>query len=70
MSDSATREAHGTGDIRQLIRDVRALLAHDVRINRTQTREILDHVLVVLVDRTELQLVLANVIRNAAGHTS
>jgi two-component system sensor kinase FixL len=52
-------------DIRQLIREVLALLAHDLRLNGIQTREILDEVPVVLVDRIELQQVLVNLIRNA-----
>jgi len=54
--------------VRQLIRKVLALF------NGVQTREILDEVPVVLVDRIELQRVLAYLIRNepaaAAGHAS
>jgi len=52
-------------DIRQLIREVLALLAHDLRLNGVQTRELFDDVPAVLVDRIELQQVMVNLIRNA-----
>jgi signal transduction histidine kinase len=52
-------------DIRQLIREVLALLAHDLRLNGVQTRERFDEVPAVLVDRIELQQVMVNLIRNA-----
>jgi C4-dicarboxylate-specific signal transduction histidine kinase len=52
-------------DIRQLIREVLALLAHDLRLNSVQTREMFDEVPAVMVDRIELQQVMVNLIRNA-----
>ena len=60
--------------VRQLVRKVLALGAHDLWLDGIQTREILDEVLVVLVHRIELQRVLAYLIRNEpavpAGHAS
>jgi two-component system sensor kinase FixL len=52
-------------DIRQLVREVLALLAHDLRLNGVPTRELLGDVPAVLVDRIEMQQVLVNLIRNA-----
>jgi two-component system sensor kinase FixL len=52
-------------DIRELIREVLALLAHDLRLASVRTVETFGDVAPVLVDRIELQQVLVNLIRNA-----
>ena len=48
-----------------LIREVLALLAHELRLNGVTTDATLDDVPPVLVDRIEVQQVLVNLIRNA-----
>jgi C4-dicarboxylate-specific signal transduction histidine kinase len=52
-------------DIRELISEVLALLAHDLRLGNVRTVETFGTVAPVLVDRIELQQVLVNLIRNA-----
>src|SRR5829696_7602786 len=52
-------------DMRELVREVLALLGHDLRLNGVQSREVLDEVPPVVVDRIELQQVMVNLIRNA-----
>jgi signal transduction histidine kinase len=52
-------------DIRQLIDEVLALLAHDLRLNNVETITALNDVPDVIVDRIEMQQVLVNLIRNA-----
>jgi len=52
-------------DIRQLVREVLALVAHDLRLTNIETAEHLEAVPPVSVDRIELQQVLVNLIRNA-----
>jgi len=52
-------------DVGQLIREVLALLAHDLRLNGVRASETLADVPPVVVDRIELQQVLVNLIRNA-----
>src|SRR5262245_48046878 len=52
-------------DVRELIREVLALLAHDLRLENVRTVETFGDVPPVLVDRIELQQVLVNLIRNA-----
>ena len=61
--DVSTRER---ADIRDLIREVLALLEHDLRLANVETRLALAHVPPVTVDRIEIQQVLVNLIRNAA----
>jgi signal transduction histidine kinase len=52
-------------DLRPLIQEVLALVAHDLRLNGIVTNERLDQVPPVLVDPIEVQQVLVNLIRNA-----
>jgi signal transduction histidine kinase len=52
-------------DLRPVIHEVMALLAHDLRLNGITTTESLEDVPAVLVDRIEVQQVLVNLIRNA-----
>jgi signal transduction histidine kinase len=52
-------------DLAPLIREVLALVAHDLRLNGIETTETLEPVPQVLVDRIEVQQVLVNLIRNA-----
>ena len=52
-------------DMRQLVREVLALLAHDMRLNGVRAVEDLAEVPPVVVDRIELQQVLVNLIRNS-----
>src|SRR5579871_2126358 len=61
------REPHREdSDMRQLVRDVLALLDHDLRLCAIQTALELDETApLVRVDRIELQQVLVNLIRNA-----
>jgi len=57
--------ARELSDVRQLVREVLALLSHELRMHGVDTSEALDEVPAVLVDRVELQQVLVNLIRNA-----
>ena len=52
-------------DMARLIREVLALLAHDLRMHGVTTTETLAETPPVLVDRIEIQQVLVNLIRNA-----
>ncbi len=52
-------------DLRPVIREVLALVAHDLRLNGITTEESLAEVPAVFVDRIEVQQVLVNLIRNA-----
>jgi C4-dicarboxylate-specific signal transduction histidine kinase len=52
-------------DLRQLIREVLAMLGNDLRLANVQTTEIYGEMPLVQVDRIELQQVLVNLIRNA-----
>jgi signal transduction histidine kinase len=52
-------------DLRPVIREVLALVAHDLRLNGISTAESLADVPPVYVDRIEVQQVLVNLIRNA-----
>jgi signal transduction histidine kinase len=52
-------------DLRPVIREVLALLAHDLRLNGVATTDALDETAPVMVDRIEVQQVLVNLIRNA-----
>ena len=52
-------------DLKPLVREVLALLAHDLRLGGIETTETLDDVPPVVVDRIEVQQVLVNLIRNA-----
>ena len=52
-------------DLAPLIREVLALIAHDLRLNGITTTEALEPVPPVLADRIEVQQVLVNLIRNA-----
>lgn len=54
-----------TSDMRVLIREVLALLAHDLRMHGVRTIESLDPVPPVVIERIEIQQVLVNLIRNA-----
>jgi two-component system sensor kinase FixL len=58
----ARREAT---DLRPVIREVLALVAHDLRLNGIGIEESLGEVPDVVVDRIEVQQVLVNLIRNA-----
>ena len=53
-------------DVRDLIREVLALLDHELRLANVETRLALGGVPPVNVDRIEIQQVLVNLIRNAA----
>src|SRR6185503_19201838 len=57
--------ARELSDVRRLIREVLALLSHELRMHGVDTSETLDEVPAVLVDRVELQQVLVNLIRHA-----
>jgi signal transduction histidine kinase len=52
-------------DLRPVVREVLALVAHDLRLNGITTEESLADVPAVFVDRIEVQQVLVNLIRNA-----
>jgi C4-dicarboxylate-specific signal transduction histidine kinase len=52
-------------DLAPVIREVLALVAHDLRLNGINTEESLAEVPPVFVDRIEVQQVLVNLIRNA-----
>jgi signal transduction histidine kinase len=52
-------------DLRPVIREVLALLAHDLRLSGVTTTEALPDAPPVLVDRIEIQQVLVNLVRNA-----
>jgi signal transduction histidine kinase len=52
-------------DLQPLIREVLALLAHDLRLNGITTTASLEEAPAVLIDRIEVQQVLVNLIRNA-----
>jgi two-component system sensor kinase FixL len=52
-------------DLRPVIEEVMALLAHELRLGGVSTSESLEEVPQVLVDRIEVQQVLVNLIRNA-----
>jgi len=57
--------ARELSDVRQLVREVLALLSHELRLHGVETSEAFDEVPAVLVDRVELQQVLVNLIRHA-----
>jgi two-component system sensor kinase FixL len=52
-------------DLRPLVQEVHALLAHDLRLNGIETTESLEEAPQVYVDRIEVQQVLVNLMRNA-----
>src|SRR4029078_6634510 len=56
--------------VRRLIREVLALLSHELRMHGVDTSETLDEVPAVLVDRVELQQVLVNLIHHEQGATA
>lgn len=63
----STRER---ADVRHLIREVLALLDHELRLAKVATSLAFASVPDVHVDRIEIQQVLVNLIRNAAGAPS
>jgi signal transduction histidine kinase len=56
--------------MRRLVREVLALLAHDLRMHGIDTSEALAETPPVVVDRIEIQQVLVNLIRNAIEATA